>query len=297
MSRITVTDKGRLLQSELIGDVTEGSFTSRQHEQVSYITMIDNGFSLKKSRTKSTQNRGELFPKHLTINEEIKKNLEFLEDKPGKEKTPLQLDLYNNPYLISKLTKMQQNALKGSPTTRRSEPGSITLPPILSARGSHVSKFAASRDPYGSNSPRDSMNIQDEIDQSSVLTMSYPKKIHYESSINRLVEQHLLNEKKMLKTAKKVLENYDKRVHAIESENHKPPVLLETLQKKNPEAVEILMRNTKQEFRKKARLDNYWQQKYQPYQSRFQDYQTKKVANRMEEIRQKKMAFIQNPQE
>ena len=291
MSRVTVTDKGRLLQSELMGEVIEGSFISRPREHDSYISVIDNGFTLKqpKMKSKSTQKRGELFPKHLTINEEIKKNLEFLDVKPG-EKSPLKLDLYNNPYLINKLTKMNQNMYK-SPTTRRSEPGSVTLPPILSARGSHMSRISGSIDQNASYSPRESM-LPDEIDQS--VMVNSPQKIHYESSINRLVEKHLLNEQKMLKTAKQVLENYGKRVQTIDAENHKPPMLLETLKQKNPEAVEILMRNTKLEFRKKLRLDNYWQQKYQPYQSRFQDYQTKKVADRMQQIRQRKATLNQD---
>lgn len=131
--------------------------------------------------------------------------------------------------------------------------------------------------------------LPDEVDQ-SVLAVNYPKKIHYESSINRLVEKHLLNEQKMLKTAKRVLENYEKRIQTIEAENHKPPMLLETLKEKNPDAVEVLMRNTKLEFRKKLRLDNYYQQKYQPYQTKFQDYQTKKVATHMQQLKQKKQA-------
>lgn len=113
----------------------------------------------------------------------------------------------------------------------------------------------------------------------------YPKILYYESTITRLIERHNDNKKKFLKTAKQVLDNFDKKIRQHHDQNHKPPELLESMREKNPDAVDVLLRSTRSQFRKNNRLNTYWKEKYQPYQARYSDLTTKRFENHMAGVR------------
>jgi len=273
MSRIVITDKGRLLQSELKKEVEKDTFSLKHRDTATFDSFAaDNTFA---NRTPKKKPIAKLFEGgilgHLTINETIKKELAPLEDEEGTNTMIMETGSGNNKFLQAKLNKLNTELLKNSPMSKKPAGTTtiFTLPQIGSSFGNMEHNISLHSRGISQGHLQGELTDRFGVDQ-------YSKILHYESSISRLIERHIDNKKKILRTAKQVLENYDKKIRSLTDQNHKPPELLESLRADNPEAVEVLLRNTRSKFRKMKRIDNYYQQKYKPFQERYNDMMTKR---------------------
>lgn len=292
MSRIVVTNKGRLLQNELLKEGQNDSFILQQRDTAPYESFLEPSTYRVSPRSQTIKKKEPEVLHVLTINENIKKELEPLEEESYTSRTDLSMQYANSKFLQEKIAKINNNLNKNLLTPKGGEYIGITLPHIptsniLKNESSRYRNSSAAIDHNTSAfSVKTSLQGSDMVDKFGV--NHYNKLLHYESSINRLVERHIHNEKQALKTAKKVLENYGKRVYDLTNQNLKPPEFLDGLKEKNPEAVEVLMRNTNFKFRKEKRINHYYQQKYEPYQSRYRSMETKRYAEQIQSIRQRK---------
>ncbi len=289
MSRITVTNKGRLLQQELLKDVVEESFTLKQRDTASLDWTESSMMTTKSPQKGKTPRKLEgVILGQMTINETIKCELQDLDNENISKNQIVSEELVNNKFLQAKIAKLNTALNKESfmvSTPKKSEKLPLSLPQITQTldRG------------YGSNNYTDSthnMSYQSRAGSQAALEYTdrfgvdqYPKILYYESTITRLIERHNDNKKKFLKTAKQVLDNFDKKIRQHHDQNHKPPELLESMREKNPDAVDVLLRSTRSQFRKNNRLNTYWKEKYQPYQARYSDLTTKRFENHMAGVR------------
>jgi len=275
MSRIVVTDKGRLLQNEIRKDVISDTFAIKHRDTANFDSFADNTMLMKTPKKKAP---AKLFEGgilgHLTINETIKKELAPLEDEEGVNAMLKEAGIENNKFLQAKVNKLNQQLFKNAPSSTKAGTTILTIPQTLQQVGLEKN--------YGYTDHNISMHSRG-ASQGQVGEMTdrfgvdqYPKIVNYESSISRLIERHIDNKKKMLRTAKQVLENYDKKIRSLTDQNHKPPELLESLRAHNPDAVDVLLRNTRSNFRKMKRIDNYYQEKYKPFQEKSSDLMTKR---------------------
>ena len=280
MSRIVLTSTGRNLQKEILKEIGDDTYTIKQRDTANSNSLADTSLASKdQTKIQNHKRTSNWLFKQTTINEQIRRNLEHLDDEDPSTHNAFSIDYSNNKFLQAKIAKLNNQLNKDNPYRKKSE--FLCLPPI-SGNGQSISPRGSSPMDISANySVRGSADLSDQF----VMDQQH-KVLHYESSITRLMEKHLLNEKQILKTANQVLKNYDRRLQIISDQNHKPPELLESLREKNPEAVEVLLRNTNSNFRKQKRLSNYAKKKFQPYQNRFSDLTTKRFKTHLDTIRE-----------
>jgi len=285
MSRITVTNKGRLLQQELWKDLAEESFSMKQRDTANLDFTETSIITAKTPKKGKTPKKLEgVILSQMTINETIKCELQDLDNENASKNHLVNEELVSNKFLQTKIAKLNTALNKESvmSTPKKSEKLPLSLPQITQTLERNYN-YTDSIHNTSYHSKGASQNAIEYTDRFGV--DQYPKILYYESAITRLIERHTHNKKKFLKTAKQVLDNFDKKNRQVHDQNHKPPELLESMRASNPDAVDVLLRNTRSQFRKNNRLNTYWKEKYQPYQARYSGMTTKRFEDHMTGVR------------
>ncbi len=281
-SRIIVTEKGQALRKEIEKEFNKDKFSLKRIDTATYNSLNE---PISLLRTPKKESKVEVYEGifgHLTINETIKRDLSPYDEQDVTKMLTLETDFADNTFLKAKVGKLNRILNKSVPNSRRNEATTfLTLPnaKTVTERSSRV--FDANTMSINSRGGNNTTMRNADTFRPDL----YPKIMQCEMGITKLLERHVENKKRMLNTAKQVLENYEKKVHSVTDQNHKPPELLESLRADNPEAVDILLRNTQSKFRMQDRLHNYHKQKFQPYQRKYSDMSTKRFQNHLNSVR------------
>lgn len=294
MARIAVTQKGRNLMAELAKDTEDDSFIMEKRDTILYIPETQTTINSKlTSRNSPNKKLAEVIPRHPTINQNIKRDLESLalDDDSTANINSLNNLYANSNFLKNKLAKITNSTSTPNMSVGKADPSSLILPTITTGRGSvnrtsvNILTGDASFSLHGAtptfseNTDRFGVNL-------------YPKLRQYECKAARLIEKHIANEKEMLKTARRVLETYNKRAQELNADTTKAPDFMEGLREKNPEAVDVLLRQTNSLFRKNRRIATYWEQKYKPCQTKYRDITTKRFQAQLERIHERRTEVL-----
>ena len=293
MARIAVTQKGRNLMAELAKEAQDDSFTMEQRDTVTYIPETLTTLNQKlTSRTSINKKLGEVIPRHPTINQNIKHNLESLslDDESTANINSLNMYYANSNFLKNKLAKITNGtSMPNMSIGKTSDSSSIVLPTITTGRES-VNRTSVNLLTGVTGDTSFSLHGASPIGEytDKFRVDLYPKLRQYECKAARLVEKHIANKKEMLRSARKVLDTYNKRAQELNEDTPKAPDFMEGLREKNPEAVDVLLRQTNSLFRKNRRIAAYWEQKYKPCQVKYRDITTKRFQAQLERIQERR---------
>lgn len=286
MSRITVTERGKRFLVEL----NKGDRHTENKKQ-----SLNN--SLENSRSKSprslnsakrTINANDKSELHLTIHQNIVKELSYLEEEESFKSPKIKLPMLSeNRYLKKKVDKMLDDLNKTIPKSEKVDLSSLPLLTTLQNQSHNTSKIITILDQ--SNSLQTSNgNIQRTIPDDKFHANEHYKLLHLESKITKLLERHTETQKKCFDTASKVLSRLDRDNKRKLEADFKPPEDLDQIKARNQDALAILMRNTNSNYRKKKRLAHYWRDKYEKNWQEYHDMKTEHFQQKLNAARSKK---------
>jgi len=295
MSRITVTERGRKLQKEIMQELLDKSNHSLKKKG-----SPSNNNSLDTSKIRSPRSASDKrAPKnndtnsnfHLTIHQSIVKELSYLESEDNYRTSKIKLpELTDHKYLQAKVEKMVKDLNKSLKPTSKIDSSSLPLLSTIQQQSSQLSSKNIGIIDQSSNLQTSYLGNSTRFnpDADKFMVSQHYKLLHIESTIAKMIERHNESQKKILETATKVLTNFEKKKKKIIDDNHKPPVFLESIQEENADAIDVLMRKTNSHFRKRKRLAQYWRDKYETAWDRYDDMKTAKFENILAEVRGKK---------
>jgi hypothetical protein len=291
MSRITVTERGRKMQKDILQEFADKSNLSPKKKEspnslnTSKIKSPRSSSAGHNSRTLDVHNE-----KNLTIHQTIVRDLSHLESEDNYRSPKIRLpEIAEHKYLKIKAEKILKDLNKSLKPSEKLDSSSLPLLTTLQHTSNISSKHIGIIDhsshlqsSYLGNSTR----FMPESDK--FMVSQHYKLLHLESTIAKMVERHQESQKKILDTATKVLTNFEKSRKKVIDDNHKPPVFLESIQEENADAIEVLMRKTNSHFRKRKRIAQYWRGKYEPDWDKYDDMKTEKFAHTLADVRDKK---------
>jgi len=277
-TRITVTERGRALQKEMMRDLKlETSFQSNRSGGKG------NSFSPPQTLQSHRTNNGLISRRdfvYLSVpttgldSSRINRSFRSKSKDADFVKLPrieFRSDLDQNPFVKKKLEKMNRNIekLETRNETKYQKTAADNLPYLMNTDNSYAYTNIYDHSISNQTSTRNDLNDK-------LVVRNYVKMLHRETEVETLLKRHQKNLDTMEKIQEEVHKKYRKLKRFEEEENHKPPALLDDIRHKYPEAVDALHRETNFFNRKVGRVREKAKEKYQPFWSNFQDLSRKK---------------------
>ena len=275
--RITVTERGRQLQRELMKELKTdsqmylspriGQSHSPRLSEPPYNSVLSNRGPLANDRShfsppheSSYMSRGYDGSFRSRTKEDEYVRLPRIDFKP---------ELEQNPFLKKKMAKINNDITKLEMKPDKASRTEST-PLLVNMETSYIPSMGGYDQSINTANTR-----RTELDDKHTIR-SYVKMLHRESEIETLLKRHQKNLNTIARTQQRVEKKYNNLKKSEEDEKSKPPAFLEQIQQHNPSAIEALHRTTNYDTRRFGRVNGRVKKVYESYWNHFQDLSRKK---------------------